>query len=202
MTKETNLSGMVFGKWRVLSRGSNTNAGKAKWFCVCECGNDREVCAASLLRGVSVSCGCHQKDVVAKRNYKHGMVGTTEYNSWQSMMNRCYNQNGEDWDLYGGRGISVCDRWHDFKNFYADMGAKPNTKNSIDRIDVNGNYEPSNCRWADQTEQMNNMRRNRLEIYNGETMTLSQLARKYGLKPSVLSARLNRYNKTIEEALA
>lgn len=202
MTKETNIAGEVFGRWSVIARGGNTNAGKAKWLCVCECGTEREVCGASLLRGVSVSCGCHQKEVVTKMNIKHGMVGTTEYGSWQNMMNRCYNKSGQNWELYGGRGIKVCDRWHDFSNFYEDMGQKPDGKNSIDRIDVNGDYEPSNCRWADQTEQMNNMRRNRIETYKGESMTVSQLARKYGIKPSVLSGRLNRYNKTIEEALA
>ncbi len=191
MTAPMDLTDSVFGLWSVLGRGGNTKAGKATWVCKCACGVERSVVSSSLIKGVSVSCGCHQSAVVSSMNFKHGMTGTTEYRSWQMMMSRCYNRNFPDYDLYGGRGIVVCDSWKDFRNFYSDMGGKPEGKTSIDRVDVNGNYEPSNCRWASQIEQCNNVRKNRFVLVDGNRMTIANAARKLGKRYSAVMWAVN-----------
>lgn len=116
-----------------------------------------------------------------------------EYRVWIKMKGRCYNPNNDSFHLYGGRGIIICERWLlSFDNFIEDMGKCPNDKNSIDRIDVNGNYEPSNCRWANDYEQCNNKRTNHFIEYNGERMTLSQWSKKLGINEKTLFNRVKR----------
>lgn len=181
MTKPLDLTGKRFGRWVTVRRGSNTKAGKTTYLCACDCGTEREVVSSSLIGGKSISCGCNQIDVVTARNTTHGMVGSSEYGSWQMMLARCRNANFPDYDLYGGRGISVCERWLKFENFFSDMGKKPEGKTSIDRIDVNGDYEPNNCRWASQKEQMNNVRKNRHVAIGGVVMTIADAARYLGM---------------------
>lgn len=135
-------------------------------------------------------------------NFKHGMDGTPEYNSWKGMSQRCYNPKNPDYPNYGARGIKVCDRWKKFANFYADMGPSPGPGYSIDRYpNRDGDYEPSNCRWANYDEQLNNTRRNAYYEYNGETLTRSQLARKVGLNNRTLTFRLNS-GMSLEEAIS
>lgn len=123
------------------------------WLCKCDCGNTKIVCGILLKNGNTRSCGC-------LRTYPktHGMSGTTEHNIWRGITSRCKNRNNKDYHLYGGRGITVCDRWCDFENFLADMGKRPSKLFSIDRINNDGNYEPSNCRWATAKEQKANSR--------------------------------------------
>lgn len=134
--------------------------------------------------------------------YKHGMFGTLEYNSWQGMKARCHNPKNPAYEDYGGRGIVVCERWREsFKNFYEDMGPAPGPEYSVDRFpDVDGNYEPSNCRWATRVEQNNNTRRNVFVEYQGEKFTFSQLARKVGLNVFTLAHRLES-GMSVEEAV-
>lgn len=133
---------------------------------------------------------------------KHGKRHTTEYNSWCGMRYRCYNKNNPKYKLYGERGISVCDRWvNSFLNFYEDMGDKPSKIHSLDRINVNGNYEPSNCRWALPKVQSRNKQENHLLFYNGINLTISEWGEIMGIKFDTIHARINYYGWSIEEAL-
>jgi len=125
-------------------------------------------------------------------NKTHGMDGTSIYKTWIGLKARCYNKNDKDYKNYGGRGIKVCKRWkNSFENFYNDMGDKPKGM-SIDRIDNNGNYEPSNCRWATIEQQNNNKRNNHLLTYNGKTQTITQWSREIKVPVSTLQCRLLR----------
>ena len=123
---------------------------------------------------------------------KHGMSYTPEHRVWRSMLTRCYNRNCACYSRYGGRGITVCDRWrHSFKNFFEDMGKRPSSSHSIDRIDVNGNYEPSNCRWVTQTVQSNNTRVNKFISINGVERTQAEWSAISGIHPTVIAKRVS-----------
>lgn len=152
------LTGEVFGRLTVLHRVPSD--GKVKFACKCECGNTVNITASNLRSGTSKSCGCLNTEKRSSTHKTHGKRNSPEYNSWRGMKNRCYNTTHNRYAIYGGRGITVCDRWlNSFENFFADMGAKPHPTYSIDRINVDGNYEPSNCRWASKSEQRLNIRK-------------------------------------------
>ena len=161
----------------------------------------------ALSRGLTLSCGCLQKERVRQSRMKHGDTDSRLYNVWCAMKRRCLNQNVPEYPLYGGRGISVCDAWMEYSNFAdwsIETGYDPNAKRgrcTLDRIDVNGDYCPENCRWVTQQEQMNNVRYNHRETYNGESRTVAEWARLYNIPYSKLSQRLNRYGYDIEQAL-
>jgi len=156
------LTNQRFGRLRALS-AAHSIAGGRYWVCACDCGKNRLVVAASLKRGRTKSCGCLQRERAKSANTQHGDAGvrriTSLYSCWQSMKQRCYNPNNAWYAYYGGRGIIVCDRWlRSYTDFRDDMGPKPTPQHSIDRIDVNGNYEPGNCKWSTAQEQSNNRR--------------------------------------------
>ncbi len=148
--------GATFNRLTVLGRDPSPGV-RPKWLCRCDCGADVSVIACDVKSGHTRSCGCYDADRKRTDTVRHGYARTKTYNCWANMISRCTNQNRHDWMNYGGRGIAVCERWRDFVNFLADMGEKP-ANLSIDRIDVNGNYEPENCRWATASQQRMNQR--------------------------------------------
>lgn len=158
------LTGKIFGRWTVIERVNNGKVRHVKWLCKCECGEVKQVLGYALRQNKSLSCGCYKSDVTRNRMKKHGKAAThsrtLEYKAWAQMKTRCTNLKAKQYEDYGGRGISVCERWmNSFEYFLEDMGLKPSSAHSLDRKDVNGNYEPSNCKWSTIFEQSHNRRR-------------------------------------------
>ena len=153
MASHKNLEGTVFGRLTVIERAKN-KGNKLMYIASCSCGKTTTVSAGNLINNHTRSCGCLRDDMRRSGKYYHPV----EYRAWQLMKDRCLNSRGSRFSSYGGRGITICDRWkNSFDNFYSDMGDRPDGA-SLDRIDVNGNYEPKNCRWADKYEQAGNKR--------------------------------------------
>jgi hypothetical protein len=194
-----NLTGQQFGRLTALHVTDQRNyKNLPMWFCKCSCGNNALISSSNLNTGKTRSCGCLNME----RIKTHGLSGSPEYTAWEGMIQRCTNIKTLNYNNYGGRGIMICDRWlHSFENFYTDMGPRLSPDHSIDRYPNNdGHYEPGNCRWATQTEQLNNRRNNHLIDYNGITYTSSQLAEKLNINPAVFNTRLNR-NWSIEKII-
>lgn len=158
--------------------------------CECSCGKIKQYRVSSLQTGDTQSCGCLMREVTSRCNSKHRLCGTTEYKAWASMLGRCLCRTHKAFHHYGGRGITICDRWKDFSNFLADMGPKPTLKHSLDRIDNSGNYCPENCRWATWSEQANNKRSCRMVTIDGVTDTLKNWCRYYDIRYNSVQARL------------
>lgn len=158
MGKFIDLSGKRFGRLVVIEKTDRRSGTNAIWKCKCDCGKETFVSSGNLRSENTTSCGCLNKELVII----HGQYQSSEYYAWQHIKDRCYNLKNKRYKDYGGRGITVCDRWKDsFENFLADMGPKPSNKHSIDRIDNDGNYEPKNCKWSTATEQARNQRNQR-----------------------------------------
>lgn len=203
MGKLIDLTGQRFGRLTVVERAAQTNDGKATWVCVCDCGNRCVVIGALLRNKHTRSCGCLEKEVKKEgTNKKHGKCYTRLHGIWRGMKKRCYCSNAENYKHYGGRGITICDEWlHDFQAFWDWSMANGYADNlSIDRINGDGNYEPSNCRWVTQREQTNNLRTNHYITFRGETFTLAQWREKQGVTKGLYDNRVKR-GWTPEEAL-
>lgn len=184
MARREDVTGNRYGRFVVT--GEAPQRGHHRYvFARCDCGTEKNVCLDSLRGGGTVSCGCFLSDINKSRS-THGWARRgpkpSEYTTWCSMIRRCANPRDSAFYRYGGRGITVCERWrHDFAAFLADMGPKPSAKHSIDRIDNDGPYSPENCRWATLTEQGRNTRRNRVIEAFGERMCSSAWQEKTGV---------------------
>ena len=169
--------------------------------CVCDCGAEKTVAASSLKNGDTRSCGCLRSTVMREKQTKHGAYGTPAYRSYRAMLARCKDVNHKEFANYGGRGISVCDRWvAGFEFFLSDMGKRP-AGTSIDRINSDGNYEPGNCRWATSEEQAKNKKVTKTITHNGLTNTITEWGKILGIPRDRISLRLKR-GKSVEQALA
>lgn len=185
------LTGQRFGRLLVISLNYIDN-GKAYWNCKCDCGNQLSVLRSSLTSGNTKSCGCLHKELAKNKNYRHGLANTRIYKIWVGMKKRCNNRKCKNYKDYGARGIQVCEEWsQNFTNFYnwaIENGYGENL--SIDRVNVNGDYEPSNCRWVTQTEQTRNARSNVKITIKGQTKLLSEWARESGIDRRTISRRI------------
>jgi hypothetical protein len=200
------MSGEKIGRLTVLSREGTYISRKSKtalWRCKCDCGEETVVRGASLRNGTTTSCGCAQRENASIANTTHALSKTRLYRTWLSMKKRCGNSNDKNYVYYGGRGIKLCDEWrNDFVSFenWATLNGYSDEL-TIDRIDVDGNYEPSNCRWVSMKVQSNNTRRNNYYEFEDGEYTLSQISDMCGIRYSVLYKRLNR-GWSLEDAVS
>jgi hypothetical protein len=201
------LTGRRFGRWtvtgyagRMRMQYGNRRVCVSLWQCRCDCGAERTVRRDLLVRGDSVSCGCYMRAVTSLANTTHGHCGgvyhdseaSPTYHSWSAMKERCNRTRHPAFQRYGGRGITVCDRWmYSFENFLADMGERPEGL-SIDRIDNSKGYEPGNCHWATTKEQGRNRADNHTLTHNGLTLCLSEWAEVTGIGKTAIRERLRR----------
>lgn len=183
-----------YGSWLVLSSASTTTS-----LCRCECGTQRIVANKSLHRGASKSCGCKKAALYRQTRKPKYLYQEVEWVAWDGMVRRCTNPRHQSWNCYGGRGIAVCDRWlkgddhqSGYECFLADLGRRPEGKFSLERIDVDGDYSPENCCWLPLSEQMNNTRRNRVVVHEGQQFTAAQFATHLGLSPNSVLYRLDK----------
>lgn len=182
------LTGRRVGHLEVL-RMAGRNGRYIQWLCRCDCGTEFSTRTGNLTNGHTQSCGCYRERMRHEATRTHGKTASRAYDAWLNMRTRCFNPQNTAWKHYGGRGISVCDRWATFAAFYEDMGDPP-LGHSLDRIDVNGNYEPSNCRWATRRTQANNTRANRRLTFDGQTLTMMEWSRFFGINYWTLRGRL------------
>lgn len=204
--RANDISGQRYGRLTAKKIIGKSKNGTAIWQCQCDCGNMTEILSTVLKSGETKSCGCLLKERVAETSRRHGMYGTRIYEIWRKMRRRCRCESEKAYKDYGGRGIKVCDEWNDAKtgflifyqwameNGYAD-------DLTIDRIDVNGNYEPNNCRWATVKEQANNRRNNRKVTYEGETKTVSEWADILDVNQCILWHKLKKHNWNLQEVM-
>ena len=198
------LTGKRFGMRTVVSyegaREYPSGKTESLWRCKCDCGNETIKPHGLLQR--CLSCGCHRVANISKAITTHGGRDTKLYGVWQTMKNRCHNKNTKSYSRYGGRGIAVCDEWKDdfssFKKWAEENGYKDGL--TIERINNNGNYEPSNCRWATILEQSHNKRNNHYAVYHGIRYTMSELGRLTGVDRRTIARRLNR-GMSVEDAV-
>lgn len=188
----SNLVGQKFGRLMPLGFLGLSSHG-AKWLCRCDCGTFSIVLVSKLLAGSTISCACYRRNRLGNENRTHGAYKTRLYRLWSDMHTRCYNPNYDGWDNYGGRGIKVEERWHKFEHFRDDVSDPPFPGASIDRYpDQNGNYGPTNFRWATPTQQARNKRNNRLGTCNGETKSVAEWSEISGFGKWIITDALDR----------
>ncbi len=206
-SKFADLSGMKFGKLTVVGYAGHRPVGKSQekypfWISQCECGIFIATRAGALVTGNSATCGkCGRTERLVKHGCSRRSGHSLEYTAWCLMRNRCLNQMNPQYADYGGRGITVCERWLVFENFLADMGHKPSARHTIERENNDGNYDPDNCRWATRDEQAINKRNNRVIVFRGESHCAAEWERILGLPYHMITDRLYK-GWSEEEALA
>ena len=191
------MVGKQFGRLLVISENGKTKDNHIKWLCKCECGNYTTIDGRDLRKGSTKSCGCLLSEKVTERivklNTSHGDSNTRLYSIWCGMLDRCRRSKNAHYKDYGGRGIKVCKEWQEypkFKKWAIDNGYSDNL--SIDRINVNGNYEPLNCRWVTMKIQSINKRTSHKITYNGSTLTVTEWNNKMGYKKGLIADRLSK----------
>ena len=199
----TNLVGKKFGRLTVIADVGRSSDRSVIWLCECECGNRKLVRNSYALKaGLTRSCGCLHSEIIKKQNSKHNMSRTRLYKIWNNARTRCNNPNTPYYFKYGGRGIRFTDEWLDFevfKEWAFNNGYQDDL--TLDRIDVNGNYEPSNCRWITNAAQQLNKRTNHILTYAGKSQTIKEWADELGIKYKTLCARVDDYHWSDEKAL-
>lgn len=203
MRKIKDLTGQKFGRLTVIKRIGSNKQREAIWLCKCECGNEKVVVGSSLRKGQTQSCGCLMKERIKKANTKHGCKGTKLYECWHHMKERCYLKNFHGYFNYGGRGITMCDEWKNdfitFRDWAISNGYKDGL--TIERIDVNGNYCPENCRWITMKEQQRNKRNTFYVTYKGVTKPLVEWSEVLNISYYTLRERLVGMDWSIEKTL-
>lgn len=161
------------------------------WLCRCDCGDTTRVVASNLRSGNTKSCGCSKGAMCRATAVRHGLTGTKEHQAWSGMKKRCYRKQCKSYPDYGGRGITVCDRWFgSFEAFLEDMGPAPSRSHTIERVNNDGNYEPGNCIWATRLVQSRNRRMARMLTWDGRTQNLSAWAKELGIKSATITKRI------------
>lgn len=197
--------GQKYGRLTIIRRlkPEERKSKYKRWLCKCDCGNEIQVDISHLRNGNTKSCGCLQREHIASINYKHGKWKTPLFNVWIGMRNRCYRKHTKDYANYGGRGITICSEWKDdfetFEKWAFENGYQEGL--TIDRQNVDGNYEPSNCRWTTIKQQNNNKRDNRYITYHGKTQSMQMWADETGISSSAIKYRLN-HGWSVEDALS
>lgn len=198
--------GHKFGRLTPIRKLKSNKWNEIEWECLCDCGNKTNVSTHSLLSGGIRSCGCLPRDLIVSRSTKHGDCKRGEvnrlYGIYHGMLRRCEKETRSDYYRYGGRGITVCSDWRDSYESFREWALANGYEDglTIDRIDTNAGYSPSNCRWSTCVEQANNKRTNHVVEINGERMTIAEAARKYHVKYSTVASRIYR-GATAEEAV-
>lgn len=201
MPRMLNLAGQKFGRLTAIRIIENIK-GRVFWECICECGKVTCVQSTKLRFGSTKSCGCYAAELASIRRRKHMMSVSSEYRAWQSMRKRCYDKNCEQYKNYGGRGISVCERWREsFQNFFEDVGRKPQKNMSLNRKNNDGNYEPGNCQWDTPKIQARNTRHNRIITFNGQSKPVTEWAEATGIHNRTIRARIDVQRWSVEKAL-
>lgn len=198
------LVGKKFNRWLVDGLTHNGEQKLYHVWCICECGNEGFRRASAIVSGRSMSCGCLRDEKTQQRSTKHGHTKggkpTKTFITWQNMWRRCTDPKDKSFPFYGAKGISVCERWSEFKNFLEDMGESNGL--TIDRINTYGNYEPNNCRWATRKEQSRNSRSNRPITLDGETKLLSDWCSELSIEISAIHYWSKRDSVSFEEVLS
>ena len=202
MSNFIDITGKKFNRLTVIRRVENSFSKKARWLCKCDCGNFREISGDNLRNGNVKSCGC-LKAIRNKQRATHRKSNIRLYNIWRNMKSRCNCKTNPFYKNYGERGIKICTDWETFENFYCWANANGYNDNlTIDRVNVNGNYEPNNCKWIPLSKQAYNKRDSIILNINGEQKCLAEICKEYNVKYTTIYRRITINKMNIQDALS